>query len=75
MYLLKRHIIRLSFGYSSFLSPPRATGLHGYGTVGLDHLLDSLALTFYPKVPVAGMPIQKLHWKQTICFITEKIKA
>jgi hypothetical protein len=56
-----------TFGYSFFLSPQGATGLHGYGTVDLDHLHDFLALTFYPKIPVAGMPIKKLH-----CFVHSK---
>jgi hypothetical protein len=33
-------------------------------------LLDFLALTFYPKVPVAGMPIKKLHY-----FVHSKSKT
>jgi hypothetical protein len=54
-------MIRLPSEYFSFLSPQEAADHRGFGTAGLDHLLDFLPPTFCPRVPVAVLPIQKSH--------------
>lgn len=58
-------MIRLPSEYFSFLSPQAAADHHDFGTIGWDHVLDFPSPTFCPRVPVAGLPIQKYHWKQT----------